>query len=445
VPLFSIAIPTRNRADLTRRAVDCVFAQKFTDWELLVLDNSDVTLLTDRDFGDDRCRVMPSAATLSMPDNWERAIELSSGQYLIVLSDKDMLVPDALGRIARVIEEYRPDIITFRKAGFVVNGMGFIQSCSGRTSRHSTDQALKAWFHQVRHQHNAPMVYNSAIRRCLIVRQRRNNRFFVGCAPDVAPGVILAASTDSFVLLDRPLVLSLYGDWSIGLAASNGSHGAAQKWLSEFRQNPLAREGIVEGVVGAVAETLLACKRQYSSELKSWSICWPAYVRNVLWELHGRRAAGTSIAASLRLLRRMRLEPYTPIDLSRGYIRYWGERAIASDCMSRLGRLVRAVTGSARKAGSLASPAIDPTRKLPATLESSDKASQFVDYGETDAIYPSYVSLEPTVTFEQAFALMSRINDLLDVDLSRDIAHASTIYAPDESLPAEAFHTVRQV
>jgi hypothetical protein len=322
--------------------------------------------------------------------------------------------------------------------------VGFVQACSGRTSCHSTDRALEAWFHQVSHQHNAPMVYNSAVRRELIVRQRRKARFFFGCAPDVASGIILAASTDYFVLLDRPLVLSLYGDWSIGIAASNGSHGAARKWLSEFQQNPLVREGIVEGVVGAVAETLLACKRQYSSELKRWLIRWPVYVRNVLWELNGRRATGTSIAASLRVLRRVRLKPYTPIDLSRGYIHYWRERALASGRISKLRRLVRLVTGRARKSGSPASPGIDVTRNTPATLESYLPSSRFVHYGETDAIHPRSVPLEHAVTCEQAFALMSSINHQLDTRLKEIDEATNAVYTPDESSPADQLHPARR-
>ncbi|MDJ0364550.1 glycosyltransferase [Hymenobacter sp. H14-R3] len=38
-PLFSIVIPTYNRADLICLALDSVLAQKLSDWELLVVDD----------------------------------------------------------------------------------------------------------------------------------------------------------------------------------------------------------------------------------------------------------------------------------------------------------------------------------------------------------------------------------------------------------------------
>ena len=39
-PLVSVIIPTYNRAYTLRKAVDSVINQTFTNWELLVVDNS---------------------------------------------------------------------------------------------------------------------------------------------------------------------------------------------------------------------------------------------------------------------------------------------------------------------------------------------------------------------------------------------------------------------
>ena len=39
MPMFSVIIPTYNRADLIRAALDSVFAQEFKDYEVIVVDD----------------------------------------------------------------------------------------------------------------------------------------------------------------------------------------------------------------------------------------------------------------------------------------------------------------------------------------------------------------------------------------------------------------------
>ena len=448
MPLFSIAIPTRNRAMLARRAMSCVFAQSFADWELIVLDNSDDSdvLLDDRI--DSRCLIMHSVTTLSMPDNWERALDYSTGEYLMFLSDKDMLLPSALSRIFAVISEDRPKIISFRKAGVVEGAAGFVQACSGRITRELTRPALETWFHGVRHQHNAPMVYNSAVRRDFLLRLRRNGRFFVGCAPDIASGIILSSAADSYTLLDRPLVVSLYGEWSIGRAAGSGSRGAAQRWLAEFDKNPLQRVGIVDGVVGAVAETLLSCKNAYPTELRSWRIRWRTYVRNVLWDVHARRSAGTTTDLTLRELRQVRGAPYSKVHLALGYAQYWFERVKASDKLLNVRKQAIALFKGL---------GAQPSRRLQGSsrLDESNQVrtrdvfngpepviglAHYVATESSEAISPNYVTLDHCMSFQQAFSLVVAINEELDVRSARN--DTPTKYKVDVRMDSQVSHSL---
>ena len=107
-PFFSIVLPTRNRPLLAQQSIDRILQQSFADYEVLVMENSDVAIRAQFNFSDPRIQVLPSAVPLPMPDNWERALDYAKGDYLMVISDKDMLLPWALEQIAFAIDSPKP-------------------------------------------------------------------------------------------------------------------------------------------------------------------------------------------------------------------------------------------------------------------------------------------------------------------------------------------------
>lgn len=106
---FSILLPTRNRLDLLRLAIESVRTQDHADWEILVSDNASGENIEERvrEYDDVRIRTRRFEQLVPVTDNWNAALSLATGEYLIMLGDDDALVPGALSRVQSLIEAWR--------------------------------------------------------------------------------------------------------------------------------------------------------------------------------------------------------------------------------------------------------------------------------------------------------------------------------------------------
>ena len=109
MPTFSILLPTRNRLQLLKYAVETVRRQDFTDWEIVVSDND-----SEEDVGayvsglrDDRIRYFRTASFVRVTENWNKALMHSTGRWVLMLGDDDGLMPGALNRFAELTERSR--------------------------------------------------------------------------------------------------------------------------------------------------------------------------------------------------------------------------------------------------------------------------------------------------------------------------------------------------
>jgi GT2 family glycosyltransferase len=106
MPLFSIVIPTYNRARLLEAALASVFAQEDTDYEVLVVDDgsTDDTLETLARYGE-RVRVFqqrnagPGAAR-------NLGIQEARGEYVVFLDSDDLWFPWTLATYRQVLREH---------------------------------------------------------------------------------------------------------------------------------------------------------------------------------------------------------------------------------------------------------------------------------------------------------------------------------------------------
>src|SRR5574341_2458315 len=110
---FSVLLPTHNRLSLLKYAVESVLRQEYDDWELVISDNEsedDVEIYV-KSLNDDRIKYFKTDRYLSVTENWNLALEKSSGDFVIMLGDDDALMPGYFTTISKLIETYNPEYI----------------------------------------------------------------------------------------------------------------------------------------------------------------------------------------------------------------------------------------------------------------------------------------------------------------------------------------------
>ncbi|MDZ4078812.1 MULTISPECIES: glycosyltransferase family 2 protein [Hydrocarboniphaga] len=103
-PLFTVLIPTYNRAHLVTRALNSVAAQEFSDFEIVVVDDgsSDGTLGEVRRWSQ---RTGLPVTSIWKPNGgahsaYNLGVRQARGEYIVVLGSDDQLLPDALRKMA---------------------------------------------------------------------------------------------------------------------------------------------------------------------------------------------------------------------------------------------------------------------------------------------------------------------------------------------------------
>lgn len=98
MPRLSICIPAYEQCALLVRAIDSALAQRFTDFEIIVTDDSvsdEIERTVKEKYTDHRLHYQRNVQRLGSPMNWNRAISLARGEWVQVLHHDDGFVDDS--------------------------------------------------------------------------------------------------------------------------------------------------------------------------------------------------------------------------------------------------------------------------------------------------------------------------------------------------------------
>jgi glycosyltransferase involved in cell wall biosynthesis len=113
-PRVSIGLPVFNGENYIEEALDSILAQTYADFELVISDNAstDRTPQICQDYAakDRRIRYFRNPENLGGVRNYNRAFELSSGEYFKWAGHDDVLAPEFLERCVQVLNEH-PDVV----------------------------------------------------------------------------------------------------------------------------------------------------------------------------------------------------------------------------------------------------------------------------------------------------------------------------------------------
>ena len=112
--MISLLLPTRNRLDYLKMAVETIRRQDCSEWEIVVSDNA-----SDEDIAgwvqsleDGRVLYARTPRFVPVTENWNAALALSSGDYVLMMGDDDGLLPGYVTRMRKLTERFeQPDLI----------------------------------------------------------------------------------------------------------------------------------------------------------------------------------------------------------------------------------------------------------------------------------------------------------------------------------------------
>lgn len=109
-PRFTVCIPTINRAGILGRAIESALNQS-DDLEVVVVDNAstDDTAAVVASFPS-RVRYVKQPTRVSMAENHRTARHASTGQYVTLLYDDEVLLPGTLEQRGRILDEH-PEVV----------------------------------------------------------------------------------------------------------------------------------------------------------------------------------------------------------------------------------------------------------------------------------------------------------------------------------------------
>jgi glycosyltransferase involved in cell wall biosynthesis len=123
-PLVSVVLPTYNRADLLRRAIDSVLRQRFSDFELIVVDDAsrDDTWDLVKSISDSRLQILRHVQNRGAAAARNTGIAASRGEFIAFQDSDDEWLPEKLGQQLKLIRSL-PEKVGLIYSSFIrVNG-----------------------------------------------------------------------------------------------------------------------------------------------------------------------------------------------------------------------------------------------------------------------------------------------------------------------------------
>lgn len=151
-PIITVVIPTYNRPKFLYQSLASVLNQKFTNMQILILDNnSNVDLLPIiHRFKDKRIRFIKNSKNLGIICNWNKAIDLCKTKYLAIFHDDDIMLPDFINNSINVLENHKSVGMSYAHANKVDKNLNYLSLWSPLFPKEGLIKGLDYIFYTVK-------------------------------------------------------------------------------------------------------------------------------------------------------------------------------------------------------------------------------------------------------------------------------------------------------
>jgi glycosyltransferase involved in cell wall biosynthesis len=248
-PLVSVLLPTRNRLEFLRYAIETVLRQDDPDWEIVVSDNDseeDIAAHVET-LDDERIRYVRTPEFVPVTDNWNNALRHSSGRYVVMLGDDDGLMPGYVKRIRELTQRYDSPELIYQgawlyaypgvdpaEASGYLQPYGYAEFMRGTTEPFVLDRETRrkmvkaAMGFRVRYGFNMQF---STVSRTLIERLAPQGPFYQSAFPDYYATNVAFLTAGDVVVEPQPLVAIGVTPKSYGFFHMNDREEAGKAFL----------------------------------------------------------------------------------------------------------------------------------------------------------------------------------------------------------------------
>ncbi len=108
MPKFSIILPVRNGGEYVKICINSMLAQICQDFNIIVLDNcsTDGTREWLMSLNTEKITIIPAEKPLTIEENWSRAKDIQTNEFITLIGHDDVLYPNFLENINQLIEQY---------------------------------------------------------------------------------------------------------------------------------------------------------------------------------------------------------------------------------------------------------------------------------------------------------------------------------------------------
>ena len=118
----SVLIPVYNASSFLRESISSILNQTFTDFELILLNDASTDNSREiiKEFKDPRIRYYENKQNLGISGSRNRLMELAEGEYLAVMDNDDVSLPERLDRQVNYLNEH-PEVSVVGSWGKLFN------------------------------------------------------------------------------------------------------------------------------------------------------------------------------------------------------------------------------------------------------------------------------------------------------------------------------------
>jgi glycosyltransferase involved in cell wall biosynthesis len=246
-PLLSIIIPTCNRKTYLKSVVRTLL-EVCNESEIIISDNSDddsIRSLLVSDIEESKITYVYHTERISVVENFERALKLASGRYIMFIGDDDCVGPQ-LEKIAAWADTNSVDAVLSYRDEFLANYFWpgvqskylvtkyaehlFVNQFSGEVWKFDSRKALKdACSKPGVGMGSLPRIYQGLVRKSLIDQiVSKYGSLFGGVSPDIYSGALISYEAGLTCIVDFPFVIPG------GSAQSTAGMGAARTDVSSL-------------------------------------------------------------------------------------------------------------------------------------------------------------------------------------------------------------------